>query len=123
MHVFELPVTGETSDLEHRLARTAPAAGEELVEGPADHQADELFGIEFRGWRGLDVMAVPEHGDSVGDLEYLLQPVGGPRSVAPPSRAALKRMCHRGRPRGRRASCAPQLAWFPSPGPPSRYGA
>src|ERR687895_2508001 len=55
---------------------TALAAGEELVEGQAYHQADELFGIEFRGWRGLDVMPVPEHGDSVGDLEYLLQPVG-----------------------------------------------
>ena len=76
IHTLELPFTREASDLQNRLAWTALAAGEELVEGPADHEADELFGVEFGGWRGLDVVAVPEHGDAVRDLEDLLQPVG-----------------------------------------------
>src|SRR5215210_53653 len=76
IHTLELTVTGEAPDLEGSLTRTALAAGEELVKWPAYHKTYELFGVEFRGLRSPDVVAVPEHGDAVGDLENLLQPVG-----------------------------------------------
>src|SRR5215217_42795 len=75
VHGLELTLAGQSPDLEGHLAGAARAPGEELAQGPAHHEADQLLGVQFGGGRGGDVPAVAQHGDAVGYLEDLLQPM------------------------------------------------
>jgi hypothetical protein len=48
---------------------------EQLVEGPPDHEAHQLLGVERGGRLGRDVAPIAQHGDAVGYLEDFLEPV------------------------------------------------
>ena len=76
VHVPELPVAGEPRTSSTVSPGLLSLRAKSSWSGPADHEPDELFGVELGGRSGLDVVAVPQHGDAVGDLEDLLEPVG-----------------------------------------------
>src|SRR5215218_9315510 len=59
IHVSKLAFPGESPDFERHLAGLVRVPGEELAQGPAHHEADQLLGVQLGGRRGLDVPAVP----------------------------------------------------------------
>jgi hypothetical protein len=75
VHALELAGARQAPDLEGHLAGVVRVPAEQLVQGPADHEADQLLGVELVGRRGGDVVSVPQHGDTVGDSEDLVQAV------------------------------------------------
>src|SRR5215208_223040 len=75
VHVRKLTLSGQPPHLEGNLAGVVRMPAEQLVQGTAHHEADQLLGVQFGGGRGGDASAVPQHGGAVGYLEDLLQPM------------------------------------------------
>ena len=81
VHAVEVPGQAEALHLEQRgLARRGgadPALREDVLDGPAGHQRDDLAGRGVAGREpGGDGAPVLEDGDPVADLADLLEPVG-----------------------------------------------
>ena len=63
-------------DPEHLVPELDGHLGIQHVEVAADHHADEPSSAQLCGRCGPHDAAVPQHGDAIGDGEYLVEPVG-----------------------------------------------
>jgi len=62
-------------DREHFITDPRPALWIDFLEGAAYHHADQLILIDRIAPYRPDDFAVPEDGDTIGNLEDLLEPV------------------------------------------------
>ena len=67
-------------------SRAGLARGKDLAQRPSDHHPDQLVLVGLLRLHRADQLAVLEHGDPIGDLEHLIQPVGDVQDQRPCSR-------------------------------------
>ena len=72
-------------DLEHRLAELGRPLVDAQQHVAADHQAREALLGRALGRHRVDLLAAPQHGDAVGDLEHLVRACGVMKTIAMPS--------------------------------------